>query len=463
MERNFSVDDIVGTLWKLDANSTNISSSNLIGEHSLGLESFLAQDSGGHAEEVFKKISRVDSDWAFQEFFKFQVSADSAKAESTDAPEKTMRRNESMWAFQEFLKNYVLNDSCKADGKSVNAHKSEEDADQNCDLDLNANSSNVHGCGLASKLDSGKYGVDDGDEHNSKQSHNDSDDGSHQHGCGHGPLPDPKHSDVNIDVHSHQQSHGLMSDSLQNLVSNPLSNQNLFETPAIGDASTLKRAHNIERYNSNLLGTPSKDAPSISELPEQQVCGALNPLFTGLQNVMPNLGHCNPREYEIMLKRQLDLACAAVASTRTQRRSSSIGAHGIGTVVTKVDPESSEGTSHGDKPVSGPLGIPALPPKPKGEIAVSGSAKMNTSGSSGEQSDDDAEVESGSTDQNTVPGDIKRMRRYTLGELGGISMCSEQSCFNGGVFNFNGVLSECCPTASLQGAQEGESRHILVI
>ena len=76
----------------------------------------------------------------------------------------------------------------------------------------------------------------------------------------------------------------------------------------------------------------------------------------------------------------------------------------------------------------GPIGIPALPPKPKSGITFSGSARLNTSGSSREQSDDesnsghgghatlvrlgsdddDVEVESGS---NTAPGDIKRMRR----------------------------------------------------
>lgn len=61
----------------------------------------------------------------------------------------------------------------------------------------------------------------------------------------------------------------------------------------------------------------------------------------------------------------------------------------------------------------GPIGIPALPPKPKGGVAYSGMARMNTSGSSREQSDDeDAELESGGNEQNLVPGDIKRMRRY---------------------------------------------------
>lgn len=60
----------------------------------------------------------------------------------------------------------------------------------------------------------------------------------------------------------------------------------------------------------------------------------------------------------------------------------------------------------------GPIGIPALPPKPKGGVAYSGMARMNTSGSSREQSDDeDAELESGGNEQNLVPGDIKRMRR----------------------------------------------------
>jgi hypothetical protein len=51
-------------------------------------------------------------------------------------------------------------------------------------------------------------------------------------------------------------------------------------------------------------------------LPEQQILGALNPLFTGLQNEIRNLSHRNPQEYEMLLKRQLDMACAAVAIAR---------------------------------------------------------------------------------------------------------------------------------------------------
>lgn len=84
---------------------------------------------------------------------------------------------------------------------------------------------------------------------------------------------------------------------------------------------------------------------------------------------------------------------------------------------------------------------------------------MTTSGSSREQSDDeDAEVESGSIEQNATPGDIKRMRRYFC-NLGTLST----PVFYGQAFNLNGVLLECCPTVSPQGAQGGESRHILAI
>lgn len=300
MERIFSVDDIVGTLWKLDPN--NNSSSNPVGEHSngpnAGLENILGQ---GPAEEIFKKITRVDSDWAFQEFFKFQVSTDSAKAESSDTPEKTMRRNESIWAFQEFLKNYVLNDSCKADGD-----KREEDADHSCD----ANPSDAHVCSEVAKLDCSRSPSHGADVHNPEHDDSQSDVGSHQQG--HGSLLNPQGRDFNVDVHVHQHALAPVP------VADPISESNLIKT-SVTDASNLKGPDGIQHHDASHLETPSNNASSINEIsdsPEHQVSGALNPLFTGLQNVVPSLGHCNPHEYEIILKRQLDMACAAVASTR---------------------------------------------------------------------------------------------------------------------------------------------------
>ncbi|KAI5073071.1 hypothetical protein GOP47_0011084 [Adiantum capillus-veneris] len=103
-------------------------------------------------------------------------------------------------------------------------------------------------------------------------------------------------------------------------------------------------------------------------------------------------------------------ACSAVGVLQTQQRSTSSRDHGNASAVTKVQSECGEATQHGDRLVSGPLGIPALPPKPKGTFLVS--ARINTSGSSADQSDEDeADIESGATDQSAAPDNIKRMRR----------------------------------------------------
>ncbi|KAI5080769.1 hypothetical protein GOP47_0003952 [Adiantum capillus-veneris] len=106
-------------------------------------------------------------------------------------------------------------------------------------------------------------------------------------------------------------------------------------------------------------------------------------------------------------------ACFAVGVHQSQAKN---GSHSCQDrlKVPKPEPEAevSEAVLREEKLSSGPIGIPALPPKPKGGVAYSGMARMNTSGSSREQSDDeDAELESGGNEQNLVPGDIKRMRR----------------------------------------------------
>lgn len=60
--------------------------------------------------------------------------------------------------------------------------------------------------------------------------------------------------------------------------------------------------------------------------------------------------------------------------------------------------------------VRGPVGIPALPPKPDSLAPVS-SAKPTTSGSSREQSDDEDGDDGVVNDQNLEPGDLKRVKR----------------------------------------------------
>ncbi|KAI5073839.1 hypothetical protein GOP47_0011852 [Adiantum capillus-veneris] len=323
MERNFSVDDIVGTLWKLDTNSSNtttISSNHASGDptHSsnFSLEIASAQDVGGPADEVYKRITRVDSYWGFQDYFKLH---DITKAEGSDTPERAMRRNESMWAFQEFLKNYVLNEASKAEGKIHESCKKEDLADGEHSLDLNMSPSNAP----PHKVDcsgNSSQGADEGVAHdvkqgcilgadrivrcNTKNSHSP----RNVEGCNPN-LSNSTHIDVSV---GHQQdlSHtsGAHSRPLDTVFDSRLT-----EAPYMKDDSTSMEPFGNQHHTLESLGD---DAHNVEGFREQQVSGALNPLFTGLQNVMPNVGHGNPQEYEMMLKRQLDLACAAVASKR---------------------------------------------------------------------------------------------------------------------------------------------------
>ncbi|CAK9877923.1 unnamed protein product [Sphagnum jensenii] len=93
----------------------------------------------------------------------------------------------------------------------------------------------------------------------------------------------------------------------------------------------------------------------------------------------------NPQEYEHFLKYKLDLACAAVALTRVC---------GVDTV---------------QRTSAGPIGIPALPPKPQcGAVSAVPQRKTRPITSGSEISDDDPEMEHG---HNIYPGDEKRVRR----------------------------------------------------
>ncbi|KAH7441308.1 hypothetical protein KP509_03G033300 [Ceratopteris richardii] len=398
MERNFSVDDIVGTLWKLDTNSCS-SGCNPGTEPNLGLE-VVQEENDVPDEGIFKRITRVDSDWAFQDYFKVH---DSVKTEGSDAAEKPMKRNESMWAFQEFLKNC---DSLRGEDKGCGANRSDDDAHGECGLDLNESPKNVPGnrldCGRNLKLSRDADSAED-----TRQ--------SLAHETGENQLQNLSNSQ------RHTDSNSKRSDSLNALDGDGFSHEKTLRCTSIAS----QRPHDGASPDSNLTEVVTKDDSASKEsgqnhpqetldddlhyLKEQQVLGALNPLFTGLKNMMPNLSHTDPREYEMVLKRQLDIACAAVASARAQRRNIPNGANGITTRISKVEPEVSEAIQQGDRPAAGPLGIPALPPKPK--MTTSASVRLNTSGSSLEQSDDEAEVESVGTEQNLPPDDIKRLRR----------------------------------------------------
>ncbi|CAM6022011.1 unnamed protein product [Sphagnum balticum] len=99
----------------------------------------------------------------------------------------------------------------------------------------------------------------------------------------------------------------------------------------------------------------------------------------------PDQETSNPQEYEHFLKYKLDLACAAVALTRVC---------GVDTV---------------QRTSAGPIGIPALPPKPQcGAASAVPQRKTRPITSGSEISDDDPEIEHG---HNMHPGDEKRVRR----------------------------------------------------
>eukprot|EP01018_Ginkgo_biloba_P039543 Gb_21347 [translate_table: standard] len=157
---------------------------------------------------------------------------------------------------------------------------------------------------------------------------------------------------------------------------------------------------------------------------------ALNPLFKGMGDAMEKgVLHSNPQEYEHFLKQRLDLACAAVALTRASAgincqdsASLTVGAQqslniGVGSQAGAA-PSVSQSSVTGSRAiyngalgntVSGPIGIPALPPKPK---CGSDQIKTTTSGSSREQTDDDElEAELEASQLTMDPSDLKRMRR----------------------------------------------------
>ncbi|XP_058086769.1 light-inducible protein CPRF2-like isoform X2 [Magnolia sinica] len=122
-------------------------------------------------------------------------------------------------------------------------------------------------------------------------------------------------------------------------------------------------------------------------------------------------------DYQQMLKRRLELACAAVAMARVsavkpQESSPSVDS---GSHISDTPQLGSQASGPGyglprmqDKLVGGPIGIPSLPVMPNNSVVQ---VRPATSGSSREQSDDDdLEVDMEATD-NMDPTDAKRVRR----------------------------------------------------
>ncbi|XP_031474005.1 light-inducible protein CPRF2-like [Nymphaea colorata] len=118
-------------------------------------------------------------------------------------------------------------------------------------------------------------------------------------------------------------------------------------------------------------------------------------------------------EYQAILKKRLDLACAVVALTRApgvKSHEATLADNGNqGSERSELCSQSStKGLSRTpDNAVGGPVGIPALPAMQKNQGPQ---VKMTTSGSSRELSDDEVEGETEVTEQ-MDPADAKRMRR----------------------------------------------------
>jgi len=140
-----------------------------------------------------------------------------------------------------------------------------------------------------------------------------------------------------------------------------------------------------------------------------QVTGALNPLFSGLRDEV-NCGDqtSNPQEYEHFLKYKLDLACAAVALTRPITGGGlKLRSDAAQQPIPATD--ASCGVDTVQRTSAGPIGIPALPPKPQcGAVSAVPQRKTRPITSGSEISDDDPEMEHG---HNIYPGDEKRVRR----------------------------------------------------
>ncbi|CAI9770416.1 unnamed protein product [Fraxinus pennsylvanica] len=127
----------------------------------------------------------------------------------------------------------------------------------------------------------------------------------------------------------------------------------------------------------------------------------------------------NSDEYQAFLKSQLELACAAVAFTRSANvkdQDSAVAtpdnrmqASNLLQPGPQVPQKAGLGLSKGqDKDTNVPIGVPSLPAVPRKPVTQ---VKSITSGSSGDQSDDDEAEGDTETTENMDPTDTKRMRR----------------------------------------------------
>ncbi|PIN08622.1 hypothetical protein CDL12_18801 [Handroanthus impetiginosus] len=121
-------------------------------------------------------------------------------------------------------------------------------------------------------------------------------------------------------------------------------------------------------------------------------------------------------EYQAFLKSRLELECAAVALTRATNgkasksaaAASDIGSQSSNSLQYKATGLDSSTVQNKDSGL--PVGLPPIPSVTRKSGAQ---VKSTTSGSSGEQSDDDEAEGETETTQSMDPADAKRMRRYS--------------------------------------------------
>ncbi|PSS19071.1 Light-inducible protein [Actinidia chinensis var. chinensis] len=165
----------------------------------------------------------------------------------------------------------------------------------------------------------------------------------------------------------------------------------------------------IQEANAASKPSPPPNA-AVVDVKDQHHTASLHP--------PPNVP-VDSEEYQAFLKSRLNLACAAVALTRVSyvksQESSAVADNGSQASSTSQlgSQAPREGSGYGlpkgqDKNVIGPLGIPSIPSMQK-TSEVQG--RSTTSGSSGEQSDDDEAEGETETTQNRDPADAKRVRR----------------------------------------------------
>ncbi|XP_055820176.1 light-inducible protein CPRF2-like [Solanum dulcamara] len=198
----------------------------------------------------------------------------------------------------------------------------------------------------------------------------------------------------------------ISSSKMMNRSSSEWAFQRFLQEAAAADTTSSSSSQQIkdQKLNHNLIADQSKPMSNTASF------GSEPP---------PNIT-IDSDEYQAFLKRRLDLACAAFALNRASYVKSQDSASlppEKGSLAANASLSGSQVPPKGsgqelakvqDKDAGEPIGIPPLPAvQKKPGIQV----RSTTSGSSGEQSDDDEAEGEAETTQSTDPTDVKRVRR----------------------------------------------------